>query len=44
MVEVLSAKRGRDVHKSEVVAAIAGGRIRNSIKQLRSGTREKGGR
>ena len=44
MVEVLSAKRGKDVHKSEVIAAIASGRIRNSIKQLRGGTREKGGR
>ena len=39
MVEVLSAKRGRDVHKSEVIAAIAGGRIRNSIKQLQKAKR-----
>ena len=39
MVEVLSAKRGRDVHKSEVVAAIASGRIRNSIKQLQKAKR-----
>ena len=39
MVEVLSAKRGRDVHKSEVIAAIASGRIRNSIKQLQKAKR-----
>ena len=39
MVEVLSAKRGRDVRKSEVVAAIASGRIRNSIKQLQKAKR-----
>ena len=39
MVEVLSAKRGKDVHKSEVVAAIASGRIRNAIKQLQKAKR-----